>query len=189
VGFRSLRYGFNSCRRHQRAGSTVGSALHSHCRGREFDSPPVHMNIDLSPINHVFIHKPLLVGGKAMEYYGLRKAGDDIDFLISREDYEVLAKKYPNNLRDLYKDLEVKIENIELWTSMRLLDYDFHKRGAIELENILVISLEQFLIMKAVTLDVPKCVEDLKLLSKKVNDIQYGKDKTYSREFSDKYNT
>ncbi len=29
------------------------------------------MFLDLSPLEHVFRHKPLLIGGKAMEYYGL----------------------------------------------------------------------------------------------------------------------
>jgi hypothetical protein len=140
------------------------------------------MNIDLSLIGHTFIHKPLLVGGKAMEYYGLRKAGNDIDFLVSQGDYEALAKKYPDSLRDLYGDREVKVGNFELWTCMRLFDYNFHKRNAIELENILVVSLDQLMLMKAIAYDVPQSADDLKLLSKKVNDIQYGIDETFPHD-------
>jgi hypothetical protein len=37
------------------------------------------MEINLSVLNYKFMNKPLLIGGKAMEYYGLRKAGLDIN--------------------------------------------------------------------------------------------------------------
>lgn len=35
-------------------------------------------------------------GGLAMEYYGLRKCGNDIDFIISNQDYQILSLKYPD---------------------------------------------------------------------------------------------
>lgn len=41
------------------------------------------MNIDLSNLDFSFQARPLLIGGKAMEYYGLRQAGSDIDFVIT----------------------------------------------------------------------------------------------------------
>ena len=41
------------------------------------------LNIDLSKLNFAFRTRPLLIGGKAMEYYGLRKAGEDINFVIT----------------------------------------------------------------------------------------------------------
>ena len=46
------------------------------------------MDIDLGNLNYNFKKKQLLVGGKAMEFYGLRKAGEDIDFIVSKEDYD-----------------------------------------------------------------------------------------------------
>lgn len=33
------------------------------------------MNVDLTKLNFTFQHKPLLIGGKAMEYYDIRKGG------------------------------------------------------------------------------------------------------------------
>ena len=59
------------------------------------------MDIDLRNLNFRFKKKPLLVGGKAMEYYGLRKAGEDIDFIVTNEDYKQLARQYPNNSKGL----------------------------------------------------------------------------------------
>lgn len=63
------------------------------------------VNIDLSALNYAFQAKPLLVGGKAMAFYGLRKAGADIDFVISTLDYERLALQYPDHTKDLFGDL------------------------------------------------------------------------------------
>ena len=68
------------------------------------------MKIDLNKLKYTFRSKPLLVGGLAMEYYGLRKAGDDIDFIVSGEDYEGLAKLYSENKKDLFGDLNEKIQ-------------------------------------------------------------------------------
>ena len=52
----------------------------------------INMDIDLTPLDFEFSSKPLLIGGKAKEYYGLRKAGADIDFVITAADYEIYLK-------------------------------------------------------------------------------------------------
>ena len=44
------------------------------------------MDILLEKLDYQFQNKPLLIGGKAMEYYGLRRAGADIDLVISESD-------------------------------------------------------------------------------------------------------
>lgn len=62
------------------------------------------MNIGLSKLDYIFQHKPLLVGGMAMEYYGLRKAGADVDLVIHPDDHAALMKMYPDHIRDLYGD-------------------------------------------------------------------------------------
>ena len=41
------------------------------------------MKISLELLDYKFRYKPLLIGGGAMEYYGLRKAGADIDLVVS----------------------------------------------------------------------------------------------------------
>ena len=64
-----------------------------------------YMEINLGILNYSFVNKPLLIGGKAMEYYGLRKAGSDIDLVIHNDDHKILKEMYPNNIRDLYGDI------------------------------------------------------------------------------------
>lgn len=80
-----------------------------------------------------FTSKPLLIGGLAMEFYGLRKAGADIDFVITNMDYQRLAQKYPDNKRDLWGDLGICVHGFEIWRSICWFDYDFLSEGAIEM--------------------------------------------------------
>jgi hypothetical protein len=42
-----------------------------------------------------FKNPPLVVGGLAMEYYGLRKTGHDYDYMVSKSDWSKLKKKHP----------------------------------------------------------------------------------------------
>ena len=72
-----------------------------------------------------FSSRPILIGGQAMEYYGIRKSGRDIDFVITDEDYQALAEKHPEKRKDLYGDLGVAIDEFEIWRSIAHLDYDF----------------------------------------------------------------
>ena len=60
----------------------------------------------------------------AMQYYGLRPSGADIDFVITRADYARLAQQYPDNLKDLWGDLGVCVFEFEIWQSICLFDYD-----------------------------------------------------------------
>lgn len=132
--------------------------------------------INLLKLNYTFHSKPLLIGGKAMEFYGLRPAGDDIDFVITRDDYANLATRYPEHTKDLFGDLGVCIYEFELWTCICLFDYDVLSADAIETEDYLVISLERLLFLKALAMHEPKYERDLRLIVKKILDIQYGKD-------------
>ena len=61
------------------------------------------MKIDFSLLNYNFMKKPLLVGGMAMEYYGLRKAGRDIDLIVAQEDHSALKKLFPETLSEKLK--------------------------------------------------------------------------------------
>ena len=49
------------------------------------------LGFPLAALDHAFVRKPLLVGGRAMEYYGLRPSGPDIDLVADREDIARLA--------------------------------------------------------------------------------------------------
>jgi hypothetical protein len=125
--------------------------------------------IDLSKLNFIFSSKPLLVGGKAMEYYGLRQAGADIDFVITAEDYRRLSAQYPDHLKDLWGDLGVCEFEFEIWQSICLLDYDYLSCGAVELDEYLVISLERLLVLKALAVEVEKYRKDVLLIAKKIS--------------------
>ncbi|NUM47702.1 MAG: hypothetical protein HUU38_23605 [Anaerolineales bacterium] len=137
------------------------------------------MYIDLSSLNYAFQTKPLLIGGMAMEYYGLRKSGADIDFVLTSADYVSLAKKHPDHLKDLYGDLGVCVGLFELWRTIMLFGYDFLADRALEEETYRVISLEKLLFLKTLGISVPKYEQDVRLLVQKIGDIQYGKDKQF----------
>ena len=111
-----------------------------------------------------FIRKPILVGDKAMECYGLRKAGTDIDVIICNDDYLSLEKLYPKERKDLYGDLGAVLWPFEIWRSIALLDYDFYKVGAVELDAILVVSFERLLFMRVIAREVEKYSADLDLM-------------------------
>ena len=131
------------------------------------------MNIGLEKLDYQFKYKPLLIGGKAMEYYELRKAGADIDLVVHPVDHEVLVEKYPLNIKDLYGDIGVCEFGFEIWNQICTFDYQYLKVNAIEEENYLVISLERLLFLKALAMEIPKYHKDLELVVKKVLDKAY----------------
>jgi hypothetical protein len=128
------------------------------------------MDIALDKLNYAFVAKPLLIGGKAMEYYGLRQAGADIDFVITAEDYARLSAQYPDRLRDLWGDLGVCVYEFEIWRSICLFDYACLSPGALDLGDYLVISLEKLLFLKALAMQIDKYRVDLELIVKKIRD-------------------
>lgn len=126
------------------------------------------MNIDLDKLNYTFINKPLLIGGKAMELYGLRKTGNDIDFVVTEKDLVNLIKLYPDKIKDLSGDLGVCPFEFEIWKSISYFTYDELRQDAIEQENYLVISLEKLFFLKSLTLNIEKGLEDARLIAKKI---------------------
>lgn len=109
-----------------------------------------------------------------MEYYGLRKAGDDIDFIIAEQDYQALSEKYPESKKDLFGDLGIIKDGFELWKTICLFDYNFLSDKAIETDKYLIISLEKLLFLKCLGLKIPKYHKDVELIIQKIMDNQYG---------------
>ena len=109
----------------------------------------------------VFVKKPIVIGGMAMEYYGMRKSGADIDLVISNEDYLAIVEKYPDKRKDIYGDLGVIISEFEIWRSIALLDYHFFIKDAIDEGNLFVVSLDRLLLMRVCAMDVKKYKKDL----------------------------
>ena len=132
------------------------------------------MELPLHKLDHTFHAKPLLIGGMAMEYYGLRKAGNDIDLVVLRTDYEQLAQRFPDRLKDLWGDLGVCPYEFEIWTSIMLYDYAELSAGAIDAGDFLVITLEKLLLLKALGMKVEKYHADLELIVKKITGERYA---------------
>lgn len=133
-------------------------------------------DFNLQELGYSFQTKPLLIGGMAMEYYGLRKAGRDIDFVIMTADYVALAEKYPDSKQEIFGDLGICQGQYELWTTICLFDYSALSMGAIEQSQYKIISLEKLLFLKALGYQQEKYLNDLKLVVDKILNIQYGKE-------------
>lgn len=122
------------------------------------------VKVKLNNIHLSFIRKPIIIGGVAMEYYGMRRAGADIDLIISKEDYHVLSEKYPDNKKDIYGDLGLVINEFEIWRSIALIDYDFFLKDVIDEGDVLVLSIDRLLWMRVCAMEVEKYKKDLDLM-------------------------
>ncbi len=142
-------------------------------------------------LNFKLKKKPLLIGGKAMEYYGLRKSGFDVDFVLDKKDHErlrkILDKKGIKHLKgantsnyketpefvDLYGDKGILIYEFELWTCIMKFNYDYLVQNAIEKDKYIIISLDKLLFLKALGMKEAKYLKDLKLIVEKIIKNQY----------------
>ena len=124
-------------------------------------------------LNYSFKSKPLLIGGAAMEHYDLRKRGADIDFVVTDEDYQALASLHPAFRRDIFGDLGVCMDIYEVWRTIMMFGYDHLSEEAEERSGLLVVSLEKLLLLKALGMSEEKYFKDLRLIVKKIIDIQY----------------
>ncbi len=131
------------------------------------------MDIPLSKLNYTFRKKPLLVGGKAMEYYGLRQAGADIDFIADKGDVYNLIRQYPERVKDLWADLGVCPFEFEIWKSICLLSYADLCENAIDEGSFMVISLQNLLLMKALAMGIEKYRVDTQLIVQEIQKRQY----------------
>jgi len=132
------------------------------------------VDIDLSALSFTFTSKPLLIGGKAMEYYGLRPAGVDIDFVVTRADRERLAAQYPDHQEDLFGDLGVCVHGYEIWQTICLFDYGYLSDGAIDVGEYLVISIERLLLLKVLAMQHEKYRKDVELIKAHLVKQQYA---------------
>lgn len=131
------------------------------------------MEIPLNKLHYTFRKKPLLVGGKAMEYYGLRQAGADIDFIVDAEDVYNLIRQYPDRVKDLWGDLGVCPFEFEIWKSICLLTYADLCENALDAGDFLVIALEKLLLMKALAMHIEKYRADTQLIVQELLKRQY----------------
>ena len=132
------------------------------------------MNIPLEKLNYAFTKKPIVVGGMAMEFYGLRKSGKDIDLIATEHDVIQLIKMYPDRVKNLYSDLGVCPFEFEIWRTISLMDYETLHENTIDEGDFLVISLPNLLLMKALALKIEKYLEDTKLIVEKITKDLYS---------------
>lgn len=132
------------------------------------------MIIPLDKLNYPFLDKPLVIGGNAMEYYGLRKSGADIDIVISTRDHANLRRQYPDHIKDLYGDLGICEFEFEIWNQICCYNYEELKHGAIEEPSFLVISLERLLFLKTLAIKEEKYYNDVLLLVDEILKLKYA---------------
>ena len=123
-------------------------------------------------VDIIGLSNPILIGGYALEYYGLRK-GNDYDFIISRKDFNKLEKIYgeSDDLGNIWLDLRGKHGGVDNF--IRLYNYD-HKvlvKKAIKEKNFSVASLEDMYIIKQLQVKKDKskkASKDSKLIIDKI---------------------
>jgi hypothetical protein len=121
--------------------------------------------INIQKLGYEFLDKPVIVGGLAMEYYGLRKRGADVDFIVTNRDYQRLKAQFPNNRKDVWGDFGLLIDGFELFRSIYKFDHAHYSQGAIELTNYKVINIDLLFRMKVFALGVAeKHNRDVQLL-------------------------
>ncbi|MCE5196091.1 MAG: hypothetical protein LLG09_03040 [Negativicutes bacterium] len=118
----------------------------------------------LTQLQLCFADKPILIGGSAMQYYGLRQKGKDTDLVITDRDYQSLAARFPDQRKDLWGDLGFVIGEFEIWRSIALFDYDFYRQGAVEWTDFYLLSLEKLLFTRVMAMHVAKYANDLQLI-------------------------
>ena len=144
--------------------------------------------IDLSKLEIIFNDKPIIVGGMAMEYYGIRKRGDDIDFIISNRDYVQLETRYRNCRKDMWGDFGVKVNEYELFRSMWKFDYNYYNNGSIEFEHYKIISVDMLFRMKVFAMDSEeKHKKDVELLKEYFMRFQNKEWNDYMNKNIDRY--
>lgn len=134
---------------------------------------PVSLNELEEALGYRFKTKPLLIGGAAMEHYGLRERGADIDLVVTDEDYQALASLLPAFKRDIHGDLGVCKGEYEVWRTIMMFGYHHLSEDTEERDGLLVVSLEKLLLLKALGMDEEKYFNDLRLIVKKIIGNQY----------------
>ena len=137
--------------------------------------------------HYQFIEPPILLGGLAMQYYGLRDCGHDLDMMISQTDKNnLLQLGYPLNLfgGKTETDIDSTFSNIlnlylDLVITLNQYNYDFYKVRATTFQDsnvLLMISLEDLLLTKIFAKtysDLEKHSQDVKLIIKGIEKKNY----------------
>ena len=140
-------------------------------------------------LGYKFKYPPILVGGKAMEYYKLRTTGHDIDYIIHKYDYENLSQIHEPNpyMPEQTPGITFKGGKIDIDFFLNLYQYDYEKlrKNAIRHNKYLVISKEDLILVKSMTAfdkknkrigksTVKKSLKDISLLVNSLSKDKYN---------------
>jgi hypothetical protein len=135
-----------------------------------------------------FSDKPIIFGGMAMEYYGIRNHGDDIDFIVSNCDYLKLEKRYRNCRMDIWGDFAIKVKNYEMFRSIWCFDYDYYVNDSLDFEQFKIVSIDILFRMKVFAMDSDdKHKRDVELLKKYFMKFQNKEYNIYMDKNVDRY--
>lgn len=143
--------------------------------------PQVSQKIQMNLERFGLEDKPVLISGRALEYYGIRQPDEqydaDYDFIISQRDYETLKDTYPNNLRDIYGDLGVTVGKWEFWTSFCAFSYDELACDAEDAGAYYVVSVPKMLMLKVLVMhQEPRRYADVVLIKEWILRNKYPND-------------
>jgi len=144
--------------------------------------------IDLPRLDYEFLDKPVIVGGLAMEYYGLRKHGDDIDFIVTERDYQRLKVRFPDHRKDVWGDFGILVNGFELFRSIYKFDHSHYSLGARELTHYKMVGLDMLFRMKVFALGVAdKHDADVQLLKEYYQQFQNERYRSYLDRHIERY--
>jgi hypothetical protein len=152
------------------------------------NEPELESIINIQKLGYEFLDKPVIVGGLAMEYYGLRRHGDDIDFIVTDRDYQRLKFIFPDHRKDVWGDFGFMVNGFELFRSIFKFDHAHYSQGAIELANYKVVHVDMLFRMKVFALGVAKKHDhDVELLKDYYKRFQNRKYQDYLDRHVDRY--
>ena len=152
------------------------------------DELELERTIDIQRLGVEFLDKPVIVGGLAMEYYGLRKHGEDVDFIVTDRDYQRLKVRFPDKRKDVWGDFGILVDGFELFRSIYRFDHAHYSLNAIELTNYKIVSLDMLFRMKVFASSAAKKLDcDVQLLKEYYQRFQNQGYRNYLDRHIDRY--
>jgi len=106
--------------------------------------------------NYKFKKPPLVIGGLALEYHGIRKTGHDYDYIVSPSDWKELKKEFPDKVflfggkteKDIDATIQLKDIHVDLIKTLFQFNYTYLSKSAINHNDYKIISIEKLLMLK-----------------------------------------